>query len=183
MARELRSISGMARGSTRGGPDPVRIRLVEPASTGPPATLSRPRWSYQALLPSDPRSSSFARELVSHRLPAHGLEHLVHDVRLVASELATNAVLRGRAPFIVRLRGDDRLVLLSVRDSLRTTQGHPCARALDTRRRGLSIVESLADDWGIQHGPGGKGVWAAFEVRREDHARPTDGARRLQLSG
>jgi hypothetical protein len=120
---------------------------------------------------------------VSHRLAEHGLEHLVHDVRLVASELATNAVLRARGPFIVRLRGGDRLVLLSVRDSSRTMPVQPCARALDSRRRGLSIADSLADDWGIEHGPGGRGVWAAFGVRREDHARPADGARSLRLSG
>ena len=183
MARELRSMSGTARGATRGGPDPVRIRLVDPASTGSRTTLSRPRWSYQALLPSDPRSASFAREFVSHRLVEHGLEDLVHDVRLVVSELATNAVLRGRGPFIVRLRGGDRLVLLSVRDSSRTSPVQPCARALDSRRRGLSILDSLTDDWGIEHGPGGKGVWAAFDVWREDHPRPAYGARSLRLSG
>jgi anti-sigma regulatory factor (Ser/Thr protein kinase) len=183
MARELSSISGMARGSTRRGPDPVPIRLVDRAPTGPGTSLSRPRWSYQALLPSDPRSASFAREFVCNRLAEHDLEHLVHDVRLVASELATNAVLRARRPFIVSLRGGDRRVLLSVRDSSRSGLARPCARALDTRGRGLSIVDSLAHEWGIQHGPGGTGVWAAFEVRREHHGRSADGARRLRLSG
>ena len=183
MARELRSISGMARKSTRRGPEPAPLRLVDRAPGVSPTTWSRPAWSYQALLPSDLRSASFAREFVSHRLAAHDLQHLVLDVRLVASELATDAVLRARRPFRLSLRGGDRRVMLSVRGSSRSAPAQPCARALDTRARGLSIVDTFTHDWGIEDCPGGKGVWAAFEVRRDDQSRRADDARRMRLSG
>lgn len=181
MARELRSLGGTAQGATRRGQDLAPVRLVDlgPGSGG--ATLDRPRWSYHALLPSDPRSASFARELVCHRLTEHDLQHLVHDVRLAASELATDAVLRTPRPFIMSLRGDDRLVLLSVRGSLRSASVQPRWRAPATRGRGLPIVDSLADDWGVRRGPGG-GVWATFDVRGDDPSPPAGEARRLRLS-
>ena len=183
MARELRSISGMARTSTGRGPEPAPLRLVDRAPGVSSTTLSRPAWSYQALLPPDLRSASFTREFVSHRLAAHDLHHLVHDVRLVASELATDAVLRAHRPVILSLCGGDRLVMLSVRGSSRSAPAQPCARALDSKARGLSIVDSVTHDWGVLHGPGGKGVWAAFEVRRDDQSRRADDARRMRLSG
>lgn len=182
MARELRSLGGTAQGATRRGQDLAPVRLVDPGPRSRGATLDRPRWSYQALLPSDPRSASFARELVCHRLTEHDLQHLVHDVRLVASELATDAVLRTPRPFVMSLRGDDRLVLLGVRESSRSAPVQPRWRALATRGRGLSIVDSLTDDWGVRRGPGGRGVWATFDVRRDDPSPQSGEARRLRLS-
>lgn len=133
-----------------------------------PMEDSQHRWSYQALLPSDLRSASTARQFVSHRLAEHDLRHLIDDVRLVASELATNAALHARRPFSVGLRGDDRFVVLSVRDSSRPAPVGPSARAIARWGPALAVVEGVTHDWGVVPGAAApKGVWASFAVAAE----------------
>jgi anti-sigma regulatory factor (Ser/Thr protein kinase) len=55
-------------------------------------------WSHETTLEASPISASRARAFVSHHLADHRLPHLIAPVRLVVSELATNAVVHGRAP-------------------------------------------------------------------------------------
>ena len=49
-------------------------------------------WSHEVILAAEPKSVAVAREFVSRHLVGHDLPRLVEDVRLVVSELATNAV-------------------------------------------------------------------------------------------
>jgi anti-sigma regulatory factor (Ser/Thr protein kinase) len=132
-------------------------------------------WQHQALLPPDPASAATVREFVCRGLSDHDLPHLIDDVRLAASELATNAVLHARQPFTVSLRGDDCLVVLSVRDSSRRSPVQGAAQETDTHGRGLAIVEAVSHDWGVHRGTGtAKSVWASFEVTPDcDSRRPT----------
>ena len=132
-------------------------------------------WSQQALLPPDPASAATVREFVRQGLTDHDLPHLIDDVRLAASELATNAVLHARQPFTVSLRGDDCLVVLCVRDPCRRSPVQGAAEDTDTHGRGLAIVEALSHDWGVDRGTGtAKSVWASFEVTLDcDFGQPT----------
>ena len=85
---------------------------------------------------------------------------LVERVLLVVSELATNAVLHARTPFVVRLSRGDGSVRVAVFD---TSDGRPEPGALDPSAitgRGLGIVEALASAWGIDATDDGKWVWA-----------------------
>ena len=127
--------------------------------------MSQTVWSHETELSPDPRSAANARTFVSDRLTYHHLPDLIDDVRLAASELATNAVLHAQQSFTVNLRGDERLVVLTVRDGSRLAPVQCVTQLLDTHGRGLAIVASISHDWGIDRSSGAaKSVWASFEV-------------------
>ena len=56
-------------------------------------------WSHETVLAAEPGSAAKARAFVLQHLAEHRLLYLVDDVRMVASELATNAVLHARTAF------------------------------------------------------------------------------------
>ena len=76
----------------------------------------RHTWSHQAAFEATPASASRARSFVVRHLVDHGLTYLVEPVRLVASELATNALVHAHTAFIVTLEARDGVVRLTVRD-------------------------------------------------------------------
>jgi anti-sigma regulatory factor (Ser/Thr protein kinase) len=125
-------------------------------------------WSHEVVLPAEVGSASRARAFVTHHLVEHRLLYLVDEVRLVASELATNAVVHARTRFTVILEGREHSVLLTVCD------GSPIEpAALDIRPemsmtgRGLHIVNLVSKTWGVTALDGtNKSVWAQFEKRR-----------------
>jgi anti-sigma regulatory factor (Ser/Thr protein kinase) len=92
------------------------------------------------------------------------LDEVVDTATLVASELATNALVHGRGRVELRLRlTRDRLVLESV-DS-----GHHMPRRRragddDEGGRGLHLVASLAHRWGFRATDAGKVVWAELDL-------------------
>jgi anti-sigma regulatory factor (Ser/Thr protein kinase) len=109
-------------------------------------------------------SAPAARDFTSGHLIDHGFGDLVGDVRVVVSELATNAIVHANTAFSVTLHGDDSSVALEVRDgSARGVVLSPLSRT-STSGRGLVIVDRLSDRWGVaHHADGGKSVWAWFE--------------------
>ena len=115
-----------------------------------------------------PTGALEARAFVSQCLVEHRLLYLVDPVRLVASELATNALVHVQSAFTVTLSQPDHTVLLTVRDNSEAVPVQGVARATDTHGRGLSIVNLVSLDWGTnRNGDGSKSVWASFAVRRE----------------
>jgi anti-sigma regulatory factor (Ser/Thr protein kinase) len=91
-------------------------------------------------------------------------------IAVMVSELATNAVRYAETPFSVRIITEAAVVRIEITDrgpGLPRLQ-HPAPTELSGR--GLRIVESLADSWGIDQDPArpGKTVW--FEVNRDDGA-------------
>src|SRR3954453_10245509 len=60
-------------------------------------------WAHGTVLQPEPSSASEARDFVCLQLIEHKLLHLVEDIRLVASEFATIAMVYTRAPFTLRL--------------------------------------------------------------------------------
>ena len=85
-------------------------------------------WVRQAEFVGDGASAALAREFVTEHLVEHQLSDLVEDVRLVVSELATNAILHARTSYTVRLHRDATSLLLTVRD------GSPLPRSRSSRR-------------------------------------------------
>jgi anti-sigma regulatory factor (Ser/Thr protein kinase) len=125
-------------------------------------------WSHEVLLPASARSAATARAFVARQLVAHRLLHLVEAVRLVVSELATNAVTHAETEFTVVLEGREHSVRLTVSD------GSPIAPTLlryeadDLRStgRGLQIVDEMSQSWGVVEQDGiEKSVWATFQIR------------------
>ena len=129
--------------------------------------VSIPDWSHQIVLAPEPMSAGLAREFVCLHLIAHRLEHLVEDVRVVVSELATNAVRHAQTPFVVTLSMAGKEVLLTLQDESLTVPVRSAPDVMDMSGRGLMIVELLSQEWGIstdEHGC--KSVWASFPERR-----------------
>ena len=82
---------------------------------------------------------------------------------VIASELVTNAVLHGGAPIILSVSYQAGEITVEVAD------GDPRVESVGIRPvdeptpggRGLRVVASLADRWGIRRSQPGKTVWAA----------------------
>lgn len=132
---------------------------------GSAMTVLTPVWSHQVELKASPISASNARSFVSWCLVEHRLLYLVDPVRLVASDLATNALVRAQAAFSVTLSQQDHTVLLTVRDA-EALPGHGVARVADTQGRGLNIVDLVSLDSGVDRDADGcRFVWASFALR------------------
>lgn len=103
-----------------------------------------------------------ARALVRTTLRGWGVDGLVEDVVLMASELFTNAITHGVGIVELRMELRPDAVRLEVVD-----EGAPGAtmplrpvRASVFSGRGLAIVDKLADAWGsARAGQGGTAVW------------------------
>ncbi|MEU5833431.1 ATP-binding protein [Streptomyces diacarni] len=111
---------------------------------------------------SIPRSRAFVREA----LTAWGVGERRDDVLVCVSEIATNALLHGVPPgrgFRVMIWLDhDGLLRVEVHDS---GDGAPRVGRPDGEAesgRGLLLVETLADKWGVGERHPGKVVWAEF---------------------
>ena len=153
--------------------------------------MRTPLWSHQQNFPSELRSVPGARHFVCTHLIEHRILYLVEDVRLVVSELATNAVRHAKRPFTVTLEQVDQQVKLTVADGSPVRPARPVRHAADvmhTSGRGLSIVDLVSRDWGVTRRAGEtKSVWATFTLRaaiserhidltgHEDLERPLDG--------
>src|SRR3954469_7529144 len=122
-------------------------------------------------LPFDPVSASVARRHVVHVLRTRGVAAATcADVALIVSEFVGNALRHGRP-----LRGGRVGVGGQFADSgpsIEVTDGgsgRPAIRsspdALSVTGRGLSIVASLADEWGYAAEPDGTLVWARVADR------------------
>jgi hypothetical protein len=123
-------------------------------------------WSHQATFEASPISAFQTRDFVAHHLIDHRLLYLVDPVRLVASELATNALVHAQTAFSVSLEASGQTVLLTVRDDSVALPSRRVAQAMDLSGRGLEIVGIVSLDWGInENAAGSKAVWASFAIR------------------
>ena len=82
----------------------------------------------------------------------------------MVTELATNAVVHARSPFLVVVRVEHAAVRLTVQDNSRAQprvrrNGH---RAV-SGGRGLHVVGALTRQWGVEATDDGKAVWAELE--------------------
>lgn len=123
-------------------------------------------WTHTVSLSPVPGNAARARDFVCAHLLLHGLPALVDDVRLVASELTTNAMEHAQTPFNLTLSREGHSVVLSVEDG---SPRLPRPVALDpagTRGRGLAIVDRVSSGWGVDVTGPTKSVWARFDTGR-----------------
>jgi anti-sigma regulatory factor (Ser/Thr protein kinase) len=121
-------------------------------------------WSHGTTLEATPVSASGARAFVSRHLVDHRLTYLVDPVRLVVSELATNALVHGKTPFVVTLSREGDTIRVTVSDEAAWVAGEAPHQSLQVGGRGLVIVNVLSRDWGIITEVSSKTVWATFEA-------------------
>jgi anti-sigma regulatory factor (Ser/Thr protein kinase) len=113
----------------------------------------------EVALPGVASSVPPARHFVERTLEAWGLPDLGWAGALVVSELAANAALHAGTSFtvVVEQRGDQ--VRVGVQDG---SSRLPRARRHGveaTTGRGLRLVETLGQSWGVEELPTGKTVW------------------------
>jgi anti-sigma regulatory factor (Ser/Thr protein kinase) len=111
---------------------------------------------------------SQARSFASRILSQWGV--ISDEVVLVTSELATNAVLHGKATFTVSLHKREDCIRVEVAD---VGPGEPSmirgASVMAASGRGLAIVAQVAEKWGVLPSGQGKTVWAELPCRpRQD---------------
>jgi PAS domain S-box-containing protein len=113
-------------------------------------------------LPAAPDGPGLARRLVRDFLFAVGHPELTEAAALAVSELATNALLHGLPPFVLRLHGGPGGLHAAVIDA---SPVRPEVAEPDTERttgRGVALVQAIATAWGVAQAGEGKAVW--FEL-------------------
>lgn len=103
-----------------------------------------------------------ARRFVEEVLKRFGYSRsAIEDAQLVISELVSNAVIHARSPLSVSISPERAMLRLAVADQ---SGALPPLRASSSVAadggRGLSVVASLAQDWGAVATEHGKVVWA-----------------------
>jgi anti-sigma regulatory factor (Ser/Thr protein kinase) len=121
--------------------------------------------------PCEVASVRAARRFVVGAMGAVSQEHR-EAIELMVSELATNCIRHADSPFTVIVDATADAVRIEVADS---GAGQPRIQEPDLRSpsgRGLRIVETLADAWGIEAKPsgGGKSVWFTVELSDQSAA-------------
>jgi len=131
---------------------------------------------YELPLPAEPASVATARRYFVAIADDAGLPADVREAgALAVSELVTNAVLHGHDPITLRVTTLPRTVRVAVTDgSNRPPRPRPRSRTWSSGHdqrsrdhgRGLSIIESLTDQWGCAPAVQmpGKTVWCSLRV-------------------
>lgn len=120
----------------------------------------------EVALPSDLTAPGSARSAVRPLLARWRLPGLLEPVLLAVSELVTNAVRYGSAPVRLTLRRCARGVTVGVHDGAAVPPPRTATLPDDDAEsgRGLSLVQAVADETGVQaEDDGGKVVWARFD--------------------
>lgn len=111
-----------------------------------------------------PASVASVRRFVRHTLTVWGLDDLVDDMALVASELATNSITHGRSPFQTSLERATSVVRVAVEDGSSAWPERHNALPHDQDGRGMEIVASLSRRSGCDSTPHGKIAWAELSL-------------------
>ena len=126
-------------------------------------------WSKELHVAPDTTSPAQARRYVEKFLDQQDLGYLADDVRLVVSELVTNAAVHARTRIRVQIEEMAFCVKLTVYDQsadlpVSSLAARVCAD--DESGRGLWIVDACSADWGVDLTDGGeKCTWALFAVQ------------------
>jgi anti-sigma regulatory factor (Ser/Thr protein kinase) len=142
------------------------MRVQLPLQSDLPVASPRPdiRIARSDLYACHPESVRAARRFIAERVEQLGLNSLP-DIQLMVSELATNAVLHAGSPFDVTVeRLNDTAVRVEVRDFGQGLPRYFNRGANAERGRGLQIIDVLADTWGVDTRPGGRGKSTWFVV-------------------
>ena len=116
-------------------------------------------------LSDDPYAVRTARRVAGDVAVAVGDEALGLTVCLLVSEVVTNAIRHVGAAGRLRVRASGRRIRIEVFDrgeDVLEPRAAAGAEGPTERRRGLQLVDTMADAWGVEPTTGGKCVW--FEI-------------------
>ncbi|QHF94718.1 PAS domain S-box protein [Streptomyces sp. NHF165] len=145
-------------GGWTGGEDDVALLLLR---RSPHRRSSAPHMA-ATVTAADPDSLQAARLALRAALHRWSLEELGDTAELLASELATNALLHtdGDATLTARpVHNGGRALRVAVTDTSPVSPQRRAATEQSTTGRGLVLIEELATDWGVEPRGTGKSVW------------------------
>jgi anti-sigma regulatory factor (Ser/Thr protein kinase) len=126
-----------------------------------------PTLVHRFVLAGEEREVPLARRKVVDKVCAWGVplnDETADAIRLVASELITNAVVHGEGPVTVTLYHRPGRLVIDVFDNNSAVPQTSCAQADDESGRGLALVELLAPRCGWEPAGRGKRVWAEIAL-------------------
>ncbi|ROP46801.1 ATP-binding protein [Streptomyces sp. PanSC9] len=110
-----------------------------------------------------PIAAPLCRRLVTDALRRWGLEDLIDDAQVVATELVTNAIATSApadSDVALRLRRERSSLVVEVGDQAEAVPVLQQAAFSVEYGRALSVVTSLSTFWGLRQGAGGTVMWA-----------------------
>lgn len=113
----------------------------------------------RASFPPALTSATDARRFAEKVIDGWELGELREIVRLLVSELVINAVLHACTPVTLSLRNAAGRLLVEVSDGSESPPVRRRPGPMASTGRGLQILTSLSDDWGVDIHDGGKTVW------------------------
>ncbi|MEN3584252.1 MULTISPECIES: SpoIIE family protein phosphatase [unclassified Streptomyces] len=152
----------------KGGEDDVALLLLRRHARRSARSGARLQ---QHVVPGDPAALIEARHMIRAAVRTWGVEEQADAVELVADELVTNALMHTEGSAVVTLRvlpGVERRLRVEVEDSSSALPRRRETGESGVSGRGLLLVDTLADVWGVEARGGGKCVWSEFVVPAED---------------
>jgi anti-sigma regulatory factor (Ser/Thr protein kinase) len=115
-------------------------------------------------LPAGVGAPGLARRFLSDAVCVRHGRSVLDDALLLTSETITNAVVHGGPPIVLAVECTGAALEIRVRDGSSGLPRRTTPAAMSQHGRGLLLVETLSDDWGVDPaGPTGKEVW--FRLR------------------
>ena len=160
-AERIRPASCMVTRTThKEGPLMSPATAVVPAAAKP--SSQKPR-AFEVAMAPEPARVAEARRTAEAFLKLWDISgSLVDDVRLVISELVTNAMKHGHGTVSFRIRHWGSELCIEVTDKNPVPANLRDAGADDLSGRGLFLVEVLTSGWGVSDN--GRTTWATFRV-------------------
>lgn len=113
---------------------------------------------------ADSTTVGAARQWVSAAAAELGVAQLDWPLTLLASELATNAVLHAHTGYTLHLATVASGVRLEIRDLSPRLVRQRLYSPEATTGRGMLLVEAMSRAWGVQQRPTGKTVWVELDL-------------------
>ena len=128
--------------------------------------------AFEERLPPQPSSVAEARRQVRMMLERSEREDLMEPAVLLVSEIVTNALLHAGTEILLSGRVDARGVRIEVGDGSSHLPSRRSYAPTAGTGRGLLMIESMVDDWGVTRHAQGKTVW--FELSSDGDERDGD---------
>ncbi|MFC8036246.1 SpoIIE family protein phosphatase, partial [Streptomyces griseoincarnatus] len=151
----------------RGGDDDVALLLLRRREPEGPRSGGRLK---QLVPPGDPEALSDTRRMIRTAAAAWGARDRADEIELVADEMITNVLMHTEGSAEVTLRvldGAERRLRVEVEDSSSALPRRREAGEGGVSGRGLLLVETLTDLWGVEARGGGKCVWSEFVAAKD----------------
>jgi anti-sigma regulatory factor (Ser/Thr protein kinase) len=110
-------------------------------------------------LPLDETSAAHARRFLRQTGCTAHAGHVLEDAVLLVSELVTNSVRYGGPPVVVAVDCEETALSVRVRDGSPVLPEVESAPPSAERGRGLTLVDIVSADWGVERDADGKQVW------------------------